>query len=847
MKKLLLLLILLAGMSQAQTTVAPFLNSEIQLLDNNGAVCSGCFLDTFAAGTTTPLVTYSESTGTTPNSNPIVLSSAGRATVYLTSASYKFRLRSAAGVTLWTQDQISWATPLSTFAGISDAGNFTQTQPTAATSGANQSSFNDCMNGNYWTGSISATDSWCLQDVLGTGSNPTSTFTLTHSGSSGAQTFSIPSAALSLGGAFSPKNINNIQFASQYAGADWCAKAAAADTALGTKGGQIWVDKSAGTSCAAGFTLHNSLMFIDDADYSQRTITIGTGGIKIEGMGLTNAGSTPFGTRLTYVGSAGSDMFDVVGSSGSQLDKVGFENLLINGNNSARYDLLVQWANAGTVKDVRFQGAATANTYFQTSIDWKFYNVGWTFCQGSSGTGYCAIWDGGSGNNHIYGGQTEQGAASTNPQFVFSGSINSFEISGLDFDSCFPFGGFILIQGQDGANSSFAGALTGIGQGRPINLDIHPGFVNYCTGATAAAQGADILITDASAAQKPTKIHLHDMQMSGIAATSQVAIKVDQASDIQINDIISTGHTAGTAATVQTTANSSLIRMQNVASGDTNRFVAAAEVPMDCQQVSASNATWYQCNGGNRLGTGTTALPSLTLSGTGADTGTGWSNPGSSGYWRFSTGSNDDFLLSPTGPVLHTGFVYGMANGDSFSSTCATGLGEIAQGIVGSSTSCSSANDSGFFRSGNTVRVASDFTTANNTNLQTITGLSWTLPAVAKNWSFHCALLYSQATAAVADQFGIQVATNAPTNVAAVAEAFSSATAQTVGTISGLNTTTATPIVTFTPSAITTIFGAQIDGTFELPASANTVNIMVQTSNGADAVTVKRGSYCQLF
>lgn len=148
----------------------------------------------------------------------------------------------------------------------------------------------------------------------------------------------------------------------------------------------------------------------------------------------------------------------------------------------------------------------------------------------------------------------------------------------------------------------------------------------------------------------------------------------------------------------------------------------------------------------------------------------------------------------------------------------------------------------------NTKRlIGSDFTTANNTNLQTITGLSWTFPAVAANYSFHCSLLFSQATAAVADQFGIQVATNAPTNVAAVGEVFPSATTQTVGTLATLSTTTATPIVTFTPSAITTVFGGSIDGTFELPASANTVNIMVQTSAGADAVTVKRGSYCQLI
>lgn len=180
------------------------------------------------------------------------------------------------------------------------------------------------------------------------------------------------------------------------------------------------------------------------------------------------------------------------------------------------------------------------------------------------------------------------------------------------------------------------------------------------------------------------------------------------------------------------------------------------------------------------------------------------------------------------------------------------GTGGVAFGKGDGSTTVAQIDSTGKFSTyrqvtNPTARVVSDFTTANNTSLQTITGLSWTFPAVAGNYSFHCALLYSQATAAVADQFGIQVATNAPTNVAASAVVYTSVSASAMGTLATLSTTTATAIATFTPSAITTVWQATIDGTFELPASANTVNIMVQTSNGADAVTVKRGSYCQLF
>jgi hypothetical protein len=148
----------------------------------------------------------------------------------------------------------------------------------------------------------------------------------------------------------------------------------------------------------------------------------------------------------------------------------------------------------------------------------------------------------------------------------------------------------------------------------------------------------------------------------------------------------------------------------------------------------------------------------------------------------------------------------------------------------------------------NRVAVATDFTTANNTNLQNIPGLSWSFPATAANYSFHCALLYSQATAAVADTFGIQAVNNAPTNIAALGDvALSISNARSAGNLATLTTTTGTAFVGFTPTVTATTLNAYLDGTLELGASTNTVNIMVSTGAGADAITIKRGSYCNLF
>lgn len=71
-------------------------------------------------------------------------------------------------------------------------GNRTQPQQTVATSGANQSSNNTSISGNYWTGAASASDTWNLQNVLGAGSNPASTLTFSHSGSPGSAFVSMP-------------------------------------------------------------------------------------------------------------------------------------------------------------------------------------------------------------------------------------------------------------------------------------------------------------------------------------------------------------------------------------------------------------------------------------------------------------------------------------------------------------------------------------------------------------------------------------------------------------------------------------------------------------------------------
>ena len=80
-----------------------------QFSDNNGVPLSGGLLYTYAAGTTTPQTTYTSISGVTANTNPVVLDAAGRVSgeIWLTqSQAYKFVLKTSAGVTLGTYDNV---------------------------------------------------------------------------------------------------------------------------------------------------------------------------------------------------------------------------------------------------------------------------------------------------------------------------------------------------------------------------------------------------------------------------------------------------------------------------------------------------------------------------------------------------------------------------------------------------------------------------------------------------------------------------------------------------------------------------------------------------------------------
>jgi hypothetical protein len=91
----------------AQVAVVPLNLPHITPLGSDGIIMPGGKIYTYVAGTTTLLATYSDASGTTLNTNPVVLDASGSATIFLkTQQSYKLVAKNAAGVTQWTIDNL---------------------------------------------------------------------------------------------------------------------------------------------------------------------------------------------------------------------------------------------------------------------------------------------------------------------------------------------------------------------------------------------------------------------------------------------------------------------------------------------------------------------------------------------------------------------------------------------------------------------------------------------------------------------------------------------------------------------------------------------------------------------
>ena len=97
-----------------------------QIFGSDGLPLVGGKIYTYAGGTSTPIATYTDFSAGTPNTNPIILDSLGQANIWLiNTTSYKFIVRDANDVLLYTVDNISIPLDLNSFGAPPPIGNVT--------------------------------------------------------------------------------------------------------------------------------------------------------------------------------------------------------------------------------------------------------------------------------------------------------------------------------------------------------------------------------------------------------------------------------------------------------------------------------------------------------------------------------------------------------------------------------------------------------------------------------------------------------------------------------------------------------------------------------------------------
>ncbi len=89
---------------------------KFQFVTTSGPVSLGK-LYTYAAGSDTPLATYTDADAGTENANPVVLDANGSANVWLGSSLYKLVLKTSLDTTIWTVDKVGGGVSLSDLSG----------------------------------------------------------------------------------------------------------------------------------------------------------------------------------------------------------------------------------------------------------------------------------------------------------------------------------------------------------------------------------------------------------------------------------------------------------------------------------------------------------------------------------------------------------------------------------------------------------------------------------------------------------------------------------------------------------------------------------------------------------
>ncbi len=227
------------ALAQVPVTLSPV--PRMQFLDSSGRPLSGGFVYTYISGTSTPLATYKDVSGTSENTNPIVLDSGGFAAIWLQSSSaYRIKVYNFGGTMQWLVDGITSPPNLlapgpigTSVPNVVEATYFLTATALPALSGAVRLASGDqlCWRNNANSGDV------CISK------NSSDVFSVTN---------------LTVAGNLLAGTFDNVVYADQQAGADTGAKINAADTQLGTSPGEIWCSNVlSGTPVTTPITIHS--------------------------------------------------------------------------------------------------------------------------------------------------------------------------------------------------------------------------------------------------------------------------------------------------------------------------------------------------------------------------------------------------------------------------------------------------------------------------------------------------------------------------------------------------------------------------------------------------------------
>jgi hypothetical protein len=199
---------------------------KFRAVGSDGLALVGGRLYSYAAGTSTPKATYTEQGLFSTNTNPVILDSRGEADVWMDGA-YKFILKTAADVTIFTVDEVRDITSGQTLTGVTLAGGLIVSSTTVGWAGNPTHSGNHTWNGSAtFNGNVTIGDS--AADTLTIKPNLVSwTNNPTHSGNhifggnlqvAGTLTVSANPAGLVLGSSYTPTltNVTNVAASTAY-------------------------------------------------------------------------------------------------------------------------------------------------------------------------------------------------------------------------------------------------------------------------------------------------------------------------------------------------------------------------------------------------------------------------------------------------------------------------------------------------------------------------------------------------------------------------------------------------------------------------------------------------------